>query len=558
MATPVKQFCEVDPIVWKGCAGSFVQIPSVGSRVYYFPQGHAEQSSSLPSLSPLVYSKPAILCRVAAVRFLANHDNDEVFASLWLAPINGSSNVQDGGGGGGGGGDGECESVADGDKMVESFTKVLTQSDANNGGGFSVPRYCADSIFPTLNYDDDPPVQTVSFTDVQGIVWKFRHIFRGTPRRHLLTTNWSKFVNCKNLTAGDSVVFMRKKNTDELYVGIRRSFRSNPHYGERWNNNYPVMGGGGDGSVKLNGDGCENGGHDVALKKKNSGFSRINMGMVLPESVAEAAELAAEGMPFEVMYYPRAGRSEFVVKAELVEESLRLYWAGGTRVKMAVETEDSSKMRWCQGTVLSVVYDDCPWSGSPWRILQVEWDKPDVLHKVNRVSPWQVEYVLPTPALHSTTLPPAKKCRFPLYCESQVVDGGGNVFFHMTGLSSSPMNSNNRSSWTADYSLPAGMQGARQDQLFLPTFPNIIDTTNHSMGSRMLYATQKLGTVSTELSIASTSESLSPESQNNMPFFRNGLIGEPVSHDSSEDAANSFLLFGKMIHVKTPTKNWFE
>ncbi|RYQ99943.1 hypothetical protein Ahy_B07g087962 [Arachis hypogaea] len=89
------------------------------------------------------------------------------------------------------------------------FAKTLTQSDANNGGGFSVPRYCAVTIFPRLNYSVEPPVQTIIAKDVHGQCWKFRHIYRGTPRRHLLTTGWSNFVNHKKLVAGDSIVFLR-------------------------------------------------------------------------------------------------------------------------------------------------------------------------------------------------------------------------------------------------------------------------------------------------------------------------------------------------------------
>ena len=90
------------------------------------------------------------------------------------------------------------------------------------GGGFSVPRYCAETIFPRLDYTAEPPVQTVVAKDVHGETWRFRHIYRGTPRRHLLTTGWSSFVNQKKLVAGDSVVFLRAENGD-LCVGIRRA-----------------------------------------------------------------------------------------------------------------------------------------------------------------------------------------------------------------------------------------------------------------------------------------------------------------------------------------------
>ena len=50
----------------------------------------------------------------------------------------------------------------------------------------------------------DPPVQFVSAMDVHGVESTFRHIYRSTPRRHLLTTGWSNFVNNKKLLTGDS------------------------------------------------------------------------------------------------------------------------------------------------------------------------------------------------------------------------------------------------------------------------------------------------------------------------------------------------------------------
>ncbi|KAJ1376070.1 DNA-binding barrel domain superfamily [Sesbania bispinosa] len=98
-------------------------------------------------------------------------------------------------------------------------------------------RYCAETIFPRLNYSDDPPVQNIFAKDVHGEIWKFRHIYRGTPRRHLLTTGWSSFVNNKKLVAGDSIVFLRAENGD-LCVGIRRAKRGiggGPDPSSGWN-----------------------------------------------------------------------------------------------------------------------------------------------------------------------------------------------------------------------------------------------------------------------------------------------------------------------------------
>src|SRR5262249_23583245 len=147
-----------------------------------------------------------VLCRVAAVKFLADSETDEVYSKISLEPF--PKNEIDFGEE-----MGTCDNNnGNNTEKSASFAKTLTQSDANNGGGFSVPRYCAETIFPRLDYSVDPPVQTVVAKDVHGEIWKFRHIYRGTPRRHLLTTGWSTFVNQKKLVAGDSIVFFRAEN----------------------------------------------------------------------------------------------------------------------------------------------------------------------------------------------------------------------------------------------------------------------------------------------------------------------------------------------------------
>ncbi|CAN1346162.1 Auxin response factor 11 [Linum perenne] len=53
------------------------------------------------------------------------------------------------------------------------------------------------------------PAHDLVAKDLHGHEWRFRHIHRGHPRRHLLTTGWSSFVNAKKLVAGDEFVFLR-------------------------------------------------------------------------------------------------------------------------------------------------------------------------------------------------------------------------------------------------------------------------------------------------------------------------------------------------------------
>lgn len=162
----------LDAQLWHACAGGMVQLPRVGSRVVYFPQGHGEQASSPPDFPASMGPSGSVPCRVVSVNFLADGETDEVFSRICLQPE----------GGGSGAGEVEVGEEATVEATTPSkpaaFSKTLTQSDANNGGGFSVPRYCAETIFPPLDYATDPPVQTVLAKDVHGDVWKFRHIYR--------------------------------------------------------------------------------------------------------------------------------------------------------------------------------------------------------------------------------------------------------------------------------------------------------------------------------------------------------------------------------------------
>lgn len=444
----------LDPQLWHACAGGMVQMPSVNAKVFYFPQGHSEHACGNVDFRSCPRVAPFILCRVCAVKYMADPETDEVFAKMRLVPVRGNEpEFEDDGIAGINGSEAQ--------EKPASFAKTLTQSDANNGGGFSVPRYCAETIFPRLDYSADPPVQTILAKDVHGETWKFRHIYRGTPRRHLLTTGWSTFVNHKKLVAGDSIVFLRAENGD-LCVGIRRAKRGlggGPETASGWNpagGNCQVPYGGfsaflRDEESKLMRNGNANG------NGSSSNANLMGRGKVRPESVVEAATLSANGQPFEVVYYPRASTPEFCVKASMVKAALQIRWCSGMRFKMAFETEDSSRISWFMGTISSVqVADPLRWPDSPWRLLQVTWDEPDLLQNVKRVSPWLVEVVSNMPAMHlSPFSPPRKKLRLPQHPDF-ALDGQLTIPTFSAGLlgPSSPF------SYLSE-NTPAGMQGAR-------------------------------------------------------------------------------------------------
>ncbi|ERN08367.1 hypothetical protein AMTRI_Chr07g74770 [Amborella trichopoda] len=563
----------LDSQLWHACAGGMVQMPPVNSKVFYFPQGHAEHAQG-----PVDFSKtalrfpPLILCRITSIKFMADPETDEVYAKIHLVPLR--SDDFDGMDENNSGVFSNCSGCEVSEKP-SSFAKTLTQSDANNGGGFSVPRYCAETIFPRLDYSAHPPIQTVLAKDVHGNTWKFRHIYRGTPRRHLLTTGWSTFVNEKKLVAGDSIVFLRTAN-GELCMGIRRATRGisggesqgwSPipgscvsHYGLS-RLEAKILGVGGsegfsmfmreeEGRLMRSSSGGIKGGNS-----NSDGFLR-GRNKVSVEAVVEAAALAASGQPFEVVYYPRAGTPEFCVKAGAVKSALRMQWVPGMRFKMAFETEDSSRISWFMGTISIVqVADPVHWPNSPWRLLQVTWDEQDLLQNVKRVNPWLVEVVSTIPSVQLTAFSPAKKklrlsphLDFPIDSTFHPLSSNIDPTFaslssnlNPTPLTSSMPRPTNPFQGLPDYHVPAGIQGARQSQFGVALSNLHLNRPNSTLFLDVLRRPEH---VSTELIIGSSS------TQDNVSCLL--TVGSPsLNYKKSENhKPTPFLLFGKTIHME--------
>ncbi|CAI9778461.1 unnamed protein product [Fraxinus pennsylvanica] len=207
--------------LWHACAGPLTTLPKKGNLVMYFPQGHLEQVASRDMSS--FDLPPQIFCRVLDVQLLANRENDEVYTQLTLLPLPELIGAKLD--------DKEIERIGvhedeDGVTPAKStshaFSKTLA-SDTSIHGGFLVPRRAAKDCFPPLDYKEQRPSQELIAEDLHGVEWKFRHIYRGQPRRHLLTTGWSIFVSQKNLVWGDAILFLRGEG--ELRLGIRRAAR---------------------------------------------------------------------------------------------------------------------------------------------------------------------------------------------------------------------------------------------------------------------------------------------------------------------------------------------
>ncbi|CAK8566177.1 unnamed protein product [Lathyrus sativus] len=335
--------------LWHACAGPLVSLPTAGTRVVYFPQGHSEQVSAttnreidghIPNYPSL---PPQLVCQLHNVTMHADVETDEVYAQMTLQPLTPEE---------------QKDTFLPMELGIPSkqpsnyFCKTLTASDTSTHGGFSVPRRAAEKVFPPLDFSQQPPAQELIARDLHDAEWKFRHIFRGQPKRHLLTTGWSIFVSAKRLVAGDSVLFIwNEKN--QLLLGIRRANRP-----------------------------------QTVMPSSVLSSDSMHIGLL-----AAAAHAAATNSCFTVFYNPRlASPSEFVIPlSKYIKAVYHTRISVGMRFRMLFETEESSVRRY-MGTITGISdLDAVRWSNSHWRSVKVGWDESTAGERQPRVSLWEIE-----------------------------------------------------------------------------------------------------------------------------------------------------------------------
>ncbi|XWS71033.1 hypothetical protein CRYUN_Cryun03dG0101900 [Craigia yunnanensis] len=359
----------INPELWQACAGPLVNLAAAATHVVYFPQGHSEQvaasmkkdvDAQIPNY-PNLHSK--LLCLLHNVTLHADLETDEVYAQMTLQPVSSF----------------DKEAILRSDLSLkankpqpEFFCKTLTASDTSTHGGFSVPRRAAEIFFPRLVCTFTSPRRLVvlnseinpfpaSFDRISQCNHLLKNLwpgicmamYRGQPKRHLLTTGWSLFVSGKRLFAGDSVLFIRDEK-HQLLLGIRRA---------------------------------------------NSQLTNLSSSVLSSDSMhigilAAAAHAAANDSPFTVFYNPRASPSEFVIPlAKYYKAVYNNQISPGMRFRMMFETEESGTRRY-MGTITGISdLDPVRWKNSQWRNLQVGWDESTAGERRNRVSIWEIEPV---------------------------------------------------------------------------------------------------------------------------------------------------------------------
>ncbi|OQU84427.1 hypothetical protein SORBI_3004G051900 [Sorghum bicolor] len=285
---------------------------------------------------------PQLICQLHNVTMHADAETDEVYAQMTLQPLS-PQELKDP--------FLPAELGTASKQPTNYFCKTLTASDTSTHGGFSVPRRAAEKVFPPLDFNQQPPAQELIATDLHGNEWKFRHIFRGQPKRHLLTTGWSVFVSAKRLVAGDSVLFIWNDN-NQLLLGIRRANRP-----------------------------------QTVMPSSVLSSDSMHIGLL-----AAAAHAASTNSRFTIFYNPRASPCEFVIPmAKYVKAVYHTRISVGMRFRMLFETEESSVRRY-MGTITGISdLDPVRWPNSHWRSVKVGWDESTAGEKQPRVSLWEIE-----------------------------------------------------------------------------------------------------------------------------------------------------------------------
>ncbi|OIW13348.1 hypothetical protein TanjilG_02868 [Lupinus angustifolius] len=364
---------ELKAELWRLCAGPCVYVPRVGEKIFYFPQGHLEQVVAFTQhqqdghMDIPAYDLPSkILCRVMCVQLKAEANSDEVFAQITLVPELKQNEIIS---------EDEEETYQIPQRTSScSFIKILTASDTSPHGGLSIPKLHANECLPPLDMTLQTPTQELVAKDLHGFEWHFTHKYRGEPKRHLLTSGWSTFVNSKKLLAGDACIFLSGEN-GELHIGIRRAKRRH--------------------------------------NKESASISLLSSHSMQLGILTTASHAVATGSMFTVYYHPWMNPFEFIVPVQHYMKSSVVDYSNGMRVQMQIEVEDS--IRRYVGSIISIGdIDSIRWPGSTWRCLEVQWDAiPNKYMIPERVCPWWIEPLKSAMKKPIPILPLPKKARVP-------------------------------------------------------------------------------------------------------------------------------------------------
>ncbi|KAF2300192.1 hypothetical protein GH714_010578 [Hevea brasiliensis] len=204
------------------------------------------------------------------------------------------------------------------------------EASENQAVGQQIPNYnlpwkilCRVINVQLKDMSSEPRMQQLVAMDLHGNEWPFQHIYRGQPKRHLITSGWSGFVTSKGLVPGDAFVFVRDENGC-IGVGVRRA--------------------------------------------KIEQSSNVPLYLI---EVATAWEAISRGTMFSVYHRPRRTRprAEFIIPFDRYMASVATNYSIGMSFEMRFE-RDTVEHRFT-GTIVRIEdIDPLRWRESKWRCLQ--------------------------------------------------------------------------------------------------------------------------------------------------------------------------------------------
>ncbi|KAI9099650.1 hypothetical protein K1719_024655 [Acacia pycnantha] len=350
--------------LWKLCAGPLTDIPQVGEKVFYFPQGHLEHVEVLTNqvfdqgMIPHFNLPSQILCRVVNIQLLVEPETDEIYASITMLPdFESNPKVPD------------PNPPETPKQELQSFCKILTASDISKHEGVVVLQKHAARCLPQLDMTQKNPTQELVARDLHGFEWKFKHVYKDQANTHLLTTGWSNFVSSKRLNAGDALLFLRGPNDNDLWCGVKHLTRQQS----------PVQ------------------------------SSVISSQCMHLGVLSTASHAIMTGSMFVVYYKPRI--SQFIVRLNKYLEAVNKNFSVGMPFMMRFEGHNSLEILRFSGTIVGVGDFSPAWHVSQWKSLKVQCHEPAAILRPERISLWEIEPFSPSMFANTSRLTVVKNRR---------------------------------------------------------------------------------------------------------------------------------------------------
>ncbi|CAH2071406.1 unnamed protein product, partial [Thlaspi arvense] len=431
--------------LWKLCGGPSFDLPKFGEKVYYFPQGHIEYletylTDDLGEITPIFDIPSKIRCNVVDIQFKVENDTDAIYAKFSLLLDTAESGIS-------------IPNNNQENQKIYYFTKVLTASDISSHGGFSIlKRHAVECLLP-LDMSQPTPTQEIVAKDLHGYEWRFKHSFRGTPKRHTFTTGWSAFVTAKKLVIGDSFVFLRGEN-GESRVGIRRA----------------------------------------AYQQDNIASSIISKQSMHHGIIVSAMNAITTNCVFDVFCKPRS--SQFVVKFKKYIDAMNIKFYVNSSFTMQFEGANFTETRY-SGKIISNTNCSSHWKDSDWRSLEVKWDVAASIPRPTKVFPWEIEALAPSSNIIQSPLLKNKRPRhvdeigldmwIPTLTQSQEIgQSSRNSPMSISQFSNCDATDYSKisSGWVMNYSVPTITKPNSNDQMVMSVIEKI--TTDTSSGYKLL------------------------------------------------------------------------